>query len=158
MFLSSIYGIFEYFKLTSPYLWKMTRTPELLDGNPDLVALLNYSSHNIFLSFCTIICMFYLYKNKQTRRSNILKYILLLFVLVFVFNLFIESGRMGQFNFIFIDPPYDYSKYKKIKTLIFENNLVKKEGCLIIEHDKNTIFNDQNIELRKYGTVHFSIF
>ena len=63
-----------------------------------------------------------------------------------------------QFNFIFVDPPYDYSQYEKIKSLIFENNLVKEEGCLIIEHDKNTLFNDQNVELRKYGTVHFSIF
>ena len=63
-----------------------------------------------------------------------------------------------QFNFIFVDPPYNYSQYEKIKALIFENNLVKKEGCLIIEHDKNTLFDDQNAELRKYGTVHFSIF
>ena len=63
-----------------------------------------------------------------------------------------------KYNFIFIDPPYNYDQYEKIKALIFEKNLVKKEGCLIIEHDKNTLFNDPNVELRKYGTVHFSIF
>ena len=63
-----------------------------------------------------------------------------------------------QYNFIFVDPPYNYTKYEKIKALILKKNLVRKEGCLIIEHDKNTTFNDQNMELRKYGTVHFSIF
>ena len=47
--------------------------------------------------------------------------------------------------------------YHKVKQIVL-NNLVKKEGCLIIEHDKNTLFDDQNAELRKYGTVHFSIF
>ena len=70
---------------------------------------------------------------------------------------YIENCKK-QYNFIFIDPPYDYNQYEKIKTLIFKNNLVKKEGCLIIEHDKNTRFNDQHVEIRKYGTVHFSIF
>jgi len=63
-----------------------------------------------------------------------------------------------QFNFIFADPPYDYKEYQELKNLVSENNLVKKDGVLIIEHDKGTRFEEDNIELRKYGTVHFSIF
>ncbi len=63
-----------------------------------------------------------------------------------------------QYNFIFADPPYNYEQYQELKTLIIENNLVKKDGCLIIEHDKDTEFIDKDVELRKYGTVHFSIF
>ena len=39
-----------------------------------------------------------------------------------------------------------------------ENNLIKKDGVLIIEHDKDTEFEGENLEVRKYGTVHFSIF
>ena len=63
-----------------------------------------------------------------------------------------------KFNFIFADPPYNYQEYKKIKNLIIKKNLIKKDGVLIIEHDKNTIFKESNIEVRRYGTVHFSIF
>ncbi|MEC7646387.1 MAG: RsmD family RNA methyltransferase [Bacteroidota bacterium] len=63
-----------------------------------------------------------------------------------------------QFNFIFIDPPYNYEKYQEIKDIVIQNKLIKKDGLLIIEHDKSTIFNDKNIEVRKYGTVHFSLF
>ena len=62
-----------------------------------------------------------------------------------------------QFNFIFADPPYCYQQYHKLKEVITENNLVKKNGLLIIEHDKETVFHDHNVELRKYGTVHFSL-
>ena len=63
-----------------------------------------------------------------------------------------------QFNFIFADPPYSYDDYQKMKDLILKNNLIKKEGCLIIEHDHRTSFKDENVEVRKYGAVHFSIF
>ncbi|MDG1283813.1 MAG: RsmD family RNA methyltransferase [Flavobacteriales bacterium] len=62
------------------------------------------------------------------------------------------------FNFIFADPPYDYENYQEIPKLIIKNKLLKKDGLLIIEHDKNTVFNYEKVELRKYGTVHFSIF
>jgi len=56
------------------------------------------------------------------------------------------------------DPPYDYDSYQELKNLIFENKLVKKGGVLIIEHDKQTQFEGDNLELRKYGTLQFSIF
>lgn len=63
-----------------------------------------------------------------------------------------------QFNFIFADPPYDYESYSEIVKLVKENKLVKEDGCLIIEHDNTSSFTGDNVELRKYGTVHFSIF
>ena len=47
---------------------------------------------------------------------------------------------------------------QKLKDNIFSNNLVRKDGCLIIEHDSSTNFDKENVELRKYGSVHFSIF
>ena len=64
----------------------------------------------------------------------------------------------NQFNFIFADPPYNYDKYQDIIQIIKEKNLVKKNGLLIIEHDKNNSFDDENLEIRKYGTTYFSIF
>ena len=63
-----------------------------------------------------------------------------------------------QFNFIFTDPPYSYENYQELKEVVIKNNLVKKDGLLIIEHDKETVFDDDNVEVRKYGTVHFSLF
>ena len=63
-----------------------------------------------------------------------------------------------KFDIIFADPPYNFLNYQKLKNLIIEKKLIKENGCLIIEHDKNTSFEGENIELRKYGTVHFSIF
>ena len=68
------------------------------------------------------------------------------------------KGCKQEFNFIFADPPYDYDNYQELKSLIIENNLIKKDGVLIIEHDKDTEFEGENLEVRKYGTVHFSIF
>ena len=62
-----------------------------------------------------------------------------------------------QFNIIFADPPYKFEDHKRIKEIVIKKNLVKKDGCLIIEHDSSTSFED-NVEVRKYGTVHFSIF
>ena len=63
-----------------------------------------------------------------------------------------------QFNFIFADPPYNYENYQEMKDLIINKNLIKGEGLLIIEHNKDTQFEGENVQLRKYGTVHFSIF
>ena len=63
-----------------------------------------------------------------------------------------------QYNFIFADPPYSYGNYQRLKKVIIEYNLIKKDGLLIIEHDKETIFDDENVEVRRYGTVHFSLF
>ncbi len=63
-----------------------------------------------------------------------------------------------QFDFIFVDPPYNYPNYQDIKKNILEKKIIKKNGCLIIEHDKNTIFLDQHLDHRKYGNIHFSIF
>ena len=48
------------------------------------------------------------------------------------------KGCKQEFNFIFADPPYEYDGYQELKDLIFDNKLVKKDGILIIEHDKET--------------------
>ena len=63
-----------------------------------------------------------------------------------------------RFNFIFADPPYNYENYQELKEVIIKKKLVEKDGLLIIEHDKETVFYDDNVEVRKYGTVHFSLF
>ena len=81
--------------------------------------------------------------NIKTVKSDCIKYL--------------ENCKQ-QFNFIFADPPYNYKNYQLIKELIIKKNLIKGEGLLIIEHDKNTQFAGENVKLRKYGNIHFSIF
>ena len=54
---------------------------------------------------------------------------------------FIKGGR-EQFDFIFADPPYELQGLETIPSLIFENNLLKEEGLLVLEHGKKDNFED----------------
>ena len=63
-----------------------------------------------------------------------------------------------NFDLIFIDPPYNYNNYHKIKDIIIERKVINDGGCIIIEHDKRINFNDKNTEVRKYGSVFFTMF
>jgi 16S rRNA (guanine(966)-N(2))-methyltransferase RsmD len=68
-----------------------------------------------------------------------------------------------QFDIIFADPPYDFSKekFKEIHELVFERNLLTVEkGLLIIEHSSKTDLSDLKhfINSRRYGGSHFSFF
>ncbi|MGQ0829742.1 MAG: RsmD family RNA methyltransferase [Bacteroidota bacterium] len=63
-------------------------------------------------------------------------------------------------HIIFCDPPYDMDNFQLIPELVFERNLLKPQGWLIVEHGERT---DLSVikcfkEKRKYGNVNFSIF
>ncbi|MFL2574609.1 MAG: RsmD family RNA methyltransferase [Flavobacteriales bacterium] len=62
-----------------------------------------------------------------------------------------------KFDIIFMDPPYNYEQYHALRELIIVKKIINRDGCLIIEHDRNTIFEGDSIDLRKYGKVYFSI-
>jgi len=70
---------------------------------------------------------------------------------------FLEKTKT-DYDIIFADPPYSFEHHQKLKDTIFSHNLIRKDGCLIIEHDSKTKFEEENVEHRKYGSVHFSIF
>ncbi len=72
---------------------------------------------------------------------------------------FIKSSR-EQFDFIFADPPYALKELETIPELIFQNNLLKEGGLLVLEHGKENNFeeNPHFIERRVYGSVNFSLF
>ena len=93
MFVSSVFGILENYDIIPHYFYRVYK-------NPDLVLLLNYRDHNIFLSFCIIISFIILFRNIKIKSKTIFNYILFSFIVFFIFSLFIERGRMGQFNFI----------------------------------------------------------
>ncbi|GAA0871024.1 16S rRNA (guanine(966)-N(2))-methyltransferase RsmD [Gangjinia marincola] len=65
-------------------------------------------------------------------------------------------------DLIFADPPYDLSQadFQKIIDLVFEYNLLKEGGILVIEHSKHMVLSEnQNFESsRTYGSSTFSFF
>ncbi len=64
------------------------------------------------------------------------------------------------FDIIFADPPYDLTRIPEIAKTVFERNLVKKNGYLIVEHPSMKQMNNHpNFkETRKYGSSSFSFF
>jgi 16S rRNA (guanine966-N2)-methyltransferase len=64
------------------------------------------------------------------------------------------------FDLIFADPPYDLTRIPEIAKIVFERELVKEGGYLIIEHpsmkklDNHPNFREQRI----YGSSSFSFF
>ena len=54
---------------------------------------------------------------------------------------FIKNGR-EQFDFIFADPPYALKELETIPELIFQNDLLKEGGLLVLEHGKDNNFED----------------
>ena len=65
-----------------------------------------------------------------------------------------------KYNIVFADPPYDSDNIDQIAPLVFEKDLVKQNGWLIVEHGERTDLSKQIHfkEKRKYGNVNFSIF
>lgn len=63
-----------------------------------------------------------------------------------------------KFDIIFADPPYNYNHYNKLRKIVKKKNILSTNGLFILEHDNTQKFNGQNIENRKYGNVHFSLF
>ncbi len=63
-----------------------------------------------------------------------------------------------QFDFIFLDPPYNINKtiLLSIIDLIFTNNILKKRGIIILEVFKNVDIQHHNIyNERNYGITKF---
>ena len=72
---------------------------------------------------------------------------------------FIEI-ETDQYDLIFADPPYDLNKIPEIPKIVFEKNILKPEGLLIIEHQsmQNLSQHPNFVEQRKYGHSSFSFF
>ena len=70
---------------------------------------------------------------------------------------FTERCRQ-QFDVIFADPPYDLEGIEKIVDNVFEKQLLKPEGWLIMEHSRDYDFSQHPkfYEHRKYGKLNFS--
>ena len=72
------------------------------------------------------------------------------------------SRTQATYDIIFADPPYDFDRklMEEMVTVVFDRQLLKENGYLILEHSKHT--NLEEIEnfayARKYGGSVFSFF
>ncbi len=53
------------------------------------------------------------------------------------------------FDVIYIDPPYMSGLYDNVLSIICENNLLKKDGLIVLEHPKSLEINFRNYEIIK---------
>lgn len=65
-----------------------------------------------------------------------------------------------KFDLVFADPPYDLESIPDIPDRVFDNEIIVTKGLFILEHGKKHSFSAHSkfIEIRKYGSVHFSFF
>ncbi len=72
---------------------------------------------------------------------------------------FLRRARPA-YDYIFADPPYDLADMAAFIDLIFERQLLKPHGLLVVEHDQRQDFNQHPrfIQERKYGQTRFSLF
>lgn len=62
-----------------------------------------------------------------------------------------------SFDYIFMDPPYRQNLCIKILECIYKKNILKKQGLLILEHEKELILEDKiygftKLDHRNYGS------
>lgn len=75
---------------------------------------------------------------------------------------FLKRNTQGSFDVIFADPPFNFEQdeYEKIIEYVKENDWLKPEGELVLEHSSHINFENHSdlIQTRKYGNVRFSFF
>ncbi|SEQ88999.1 16S rRNA (guanine(966)-N(2))-methyltransferase RsmD [Pedobacter rhizosphaerae] len=66
----------------------------------------------------------------------------------------------GAYDLIFADPPYNLPNIPQIPVIVKEQQLLKPEGLLVVEHQSNMKLNNLAgyTETRKYGNSSFSFF
>jgi 16S rRNA (guanine(966)-N(2))-methyltransferase RsmD len=64
------------------------------------------------------------------------------------------------YDVIFADPPYDLNRIPEIPKIVFDKQLLKVDGLLIVEHQsmQNLSQHPTFVEQRKYGHSSFSFF
>ncbi len=70
------------------------------------------------------------------------------------------AGHKLKYDLIFADPPYDSPDFLKLTDLIFDRELLKTDGILVIEHPVSISFKEHPkfTDQRHYGKVNFSFF
>ena len=71
----------------------------------------------------------------------------------------LEVLQNNKFDIIFLDPPYNDNLITKALTKILEYNLLKENGLVICEYEKEEIITDlELIKFKKYGLKNIKIY
>ncbi|KPL21281.1 MAG: 16S rRNA (guanine(966)-N(2))-methyltransferase RsmD, partial [Bacteroides sp. SM1_62] len=72
---------------------------------------------------------------------------------------YLRQCRM-RYDLVFADPPYGIEIIPSLPDLVLNAGILVEVGWFILEHGKNNSFvhHPRFQELRRYGSVHFSIF
>jgi len=70
------------------------------------------------------------------------------------------NQHKNTYDLIFADPPYNLPTIPQIPVMIAQNQLLKTDGLLVVEHQSNMRLDQQPgyTETRKYGNSSFSFF
>lgn len=70
------------------------------------------------------------------------------------------KNKVNKYDVIFADPPYDLDEAETIPNTVFEKEMLKPDGWLILEHSNQRNFDAHPnfSQKRSYGSVNFSIF
>ncbi|WP_156308289.1 16S rRNA (guanine(966)-N(2))-methyltransferase RsmD [Sphingobacterium endophyticum] len=81
----------------------------------------------------------------KTRKADVFKYI---------------KADKDKYDLIFADPPYDIGQLPLLAQMVLENNLLKEDGLLIVEHPSNRkmLEHPNYVETRQYGNSSFSFY
>jgi len=111
-------------------------------GSAEVTAI---DQDNRCVSFIIKTCEEFKIDNLKAYRSDAFSYI---------------KHSLKKYDLIFADPPYDLESIAEIPEKIFERNLLKPDGLLIIEHSRDHDFSKHPkfSQHRKYGKVNFSFF
>lgn len=100
-----------------------------------------HTQQNFIIQTCKLLGI----KNLQLIRGDVFKYI---------------AGCKTKYDFIYADPPYALETLSTLPDLIFEHELLKEGGIMVLEHSKADDFSQHPHfdEHRKYGNVNFTFF
>jgi 16S rRNA (guanine(966)-N(2))-methyltransferase RsmD len=76
-------------------------------------------------------------------------------------NAFSFLKKPGKsYDVVFADPPYNLNNIATLPELVLSGNWLKTGGFFILEHSSAYSFENQEgfVEMRNYGSVHFSFF
>jgi len=69
-------------------------------------------------------------------------------------------NKPASFDLIFADPPYTMKDFGTVAEKILGSGILREGGLFILEHSKENQFDHlpDFLEIRRYGSVHFSFF
>lgn len=81
-------------------------------------------------------------------------------VLHFLKEITDAGGLAEKYDLIFADPPYHLRELPELPSRILGSNILAPKGLLIVEHPRDVSFEREEkfLEVRSYGSVHFSFF